>query len=369
MSHNIQQRGDPLQLCIACSHCGEVRTMTAARDSPLFKIRSLIPLQHKKGDRELHCALTSEGKLFKFGYFCNCRNPSREISSELPLQIPMKEPVLDVACGKIHTALLVAGRRSPTLMVFGDNSYGQLGFDDVIYQKTPRILHRLHKIPVRVFAGPRHTGVKTALGGLIMWGGVERRLDIPEMRVLDIEAWGGNALRCVAFGEEYFVACNGAGTVYEWGSMCAAQPFMYDPVRITGLQNVDVISVSCGVSAASALTRRGYIYRWGVGINPDRRETDFEPHPKYMQEQLISCDMLESACKGFTALLPGICYNNIPHDDNHPRQRKHRKYVDIRSDGVAAISTSLRLHIPVPDKLKDRMRNTWVSCTFPLFQF
>eukprot|EP00941_MAST-03F_sp_MAST-3F-sp1_P002121 g2121.t1 len=357
---NPKSKSTPLQLCVACSRCGLTHSLVATPGSDAAKVVSIVPLHFDEGEPELHLARTKDGRVFKFGFYCNCVNPETKALKMLPQRILSKKRVLDIACGAQHTVLLVEDRRHPTAMLFGDNTFGQLGFDDVVKQRTPRVLHRLRKHATRVFAGPRHSGVKTVLGGLVMWGGLERRLDTPELTLYDSDSWGGNVLRSAAFGDNHFVVCNGGGGVYVWGSMCSVDPWKDKPTRVAALQTVDIVSVTSGNAAISVLSREGRVYRWGVGVHPNGSTSDFQSEPLLME------NIDDDYSAGFSAFVPGVSSSFITSNLSFAANaatttQKKQNDSTLSVDGVAGVSWRLRLRVPCPPNVDERLSKTWIG--------
>ncbi|KAG8180236.1 hypothetical protein JTE90_017638 [Oedothorax gibbosus] len=142
------------------------------------------------------------------------------------------DPVLQIACGDEHTALLTASGR---LFTFGSNEWGQLG----------------------------HGHTKTVL------------------KPTSVKALKGHRATVIACGRSHTLVATADGHVYGFGSNSEGQlgssdeqPVHLSPVRVQGLEGVTIKMLSGGADHSLALTDKGKVYVWGSGaegqIGPER---------------------------------------------------------------------------------------------------
>ncbi|KFM74797.1 X-linked retinitis pigmentosa GTPase regulator, partial [Stegodyphus mimosarum] len=142
------------------------------------------------------------------------------------------DPILQIACGDEHTALLTASGR---LFTFGNNEWGQLGHGHTKTVTKPSF--------VKVLKGERAT--------------------------------------VVACGRSHTLVATDGGHVYAFGSNSEGQlgsadeqPVHTSPIRVQGLEGVTIKMLSGGADHSLALTDKGIVYVWGSGsegqIGPEK---------------------------------------------------------------------------------------------------
>ncbi|GFT15113.1 x-linked retinitis pigmentosa GTPase regulator [Nephila pilipes] len=141
------------------------------------------------------------------------------------------DPILQIACGDEHTAILTASGR---LFTFGSNEWGQLGHGHTRTISKPSFVKALKGERVTVLAcGRSHTLVATAGG--------------------HVYGFGSNSEGQLGSADE--------------------QPVHLSPVRVQGLEGVTIKMLSGGADHSMALTDKGTVYVWGSGaegqIGPD----------------------------------------------------------------------------------------------------
>lgn len=82
------------------------------------------------------------------------------------LYLPTESPVIQIACGLHHSAVLT---QSGDVFTFGDNLYGQLGVGDPVARSIPGMV-RLPFHAVHIACGSYHTVVLTVRGEVITFG-------------------------------------------------------------------------------------------------------------------------------------------------------------------------------------------------------
>ncbi|GFY57540.1 x-linked retinitis pigmentosa GTPase regulator [Trichonephila inaurata madagascariensis] len=133
------------------------------------------------------------------------------------------DPILQIACGDEHTAILTASGR---LFTFGSNEWGQLGHGHTKTISKPSFVKALKGERVTVIAcGRSHTLVATAGG--------------------HVYGFGSNSEGQLGSADE--------------------QPVHLSPVRVQGLEGITIKMLSGGADHSMALTDKGVVYVWGSG--------------------------------------------------------------------------------------------------------
>lgn len=150
-------------------------------------------------------------------------NSSRTWSGSLYGQVNRSLRIRKVVAGSDHTIFLDS---SGSLFGFGDNSSGQLGIDvtkmrSQTFLSTPHLIH-LHAPVVDVACGPRHTAVILKAGFLYHWGVGMVDSTAPEAsqsECFDHVAVGvlHNAVQVFAGHNTCFLLCSD-GRLHSWGS-------------------------------------------------------------------------------------------------------------------------------------------------------
>ncbi|XP_054724760.1 X-linked retinitis pigmentosa GTPase regulator-like [Uloborus diversus] len=143
-----------------------------------------------------------------------------------------EDPIIQIACGDEHTAILTASGR---LFTFGNNEWGQLGHGHTTTVTKPSC--------VKALKGERAT--------------------------------------VVACGRSHTLVATDGGHVYAFGSNSEGQlgsadeqPVHDAPVRVQGLEGITIKMLSAGADHSMALTDKGIVYVWGSGaegqIGPEK---------------------------------------------------------------------------------------------------
>lgn len=200
----------------------------------------------------------------------------------IPACIDFKEPVLVVACGGFHTAVLTDDGR---VYSFGDGRYGQLGnlARKHNMHSTPHLVDWLVSFKVsitNISCGQYHTAAISNQGKLFTWGsgkwgqlGHSVRLDERFPRKVEVErSKMGNFIR-VACGDRHTAVINDEGRVITMGSGQHGQlghgngSDQLKPAMIVEgpLASQYVTSIDCGATTTAAVTNTGLFYLWGFG--------------------------------------------------------------------------------------------------------
>lgn len=205
----------------------------------------------------------------------------------MPAYIEFKEPVLQVACGGFHTAVLTDSGRVYT---WGDGRMGQLGNLARKHNMlaTPHLVDRLATGDVHVVeisCGQYHTACISSRGEMFSWGsgkygqlGHATRLDERYPRRVETEAGLGGFLH-VSCGDRHTAAVTRKLQVVTFGSGQHGQlghgvgTDYLKPKLVESLLTVRVVSVTAGATNTCAITDEGELYLWGFGESI---------HPKHM---------------------------------------------------------------------------------------
>jgi len=197
----------------------------------------------------------------------------------VPAHIDFKEPILQVACGGFHTAVLTDSGRVYT---WGDGRFGQLGNLARKHNMlaTPHIVDRLASFDIqvsRIACGQYHTACVTHKGDMYSWGsgkygqlGHATRLDERYPRHIDVDSSFGQ-FKNVSCGDRHTAAVTNDGRVVTFGSGQHGQlghgsgwDFL-KPKVVEALLDVEVIDTIAGSTVTCAITSTGQLYLWGFG--------------------------------------------------------------------------------------------------------
>jgi alpha-tubulin suppressor-like RCC1 family protein len=167
------------------------------------------------------------------------------------------------------------------MMLWGKNSYGQLGFGDSKSTNYPKINQELRsKGKVRAAAlGANHTLVVMVMnkvyafgdnqfgqlgfeGGGRLWKIAKEIADLDKMNICQVAA-----------GDQHSVALSVFGEVWSWGGSPYGQlghggiTDISRPTPLLERHNIppDVKSIACGNTFTAALSKNGSLYTWGQG--------------------------------------------------------------------------------------------------------
>uniref|UniRef100_UPI0037E84922 probable E3 ubiquitin-protein ligase HERC6 n=1 Tax=Semicossyphus pulcher TaxID=241346 RepID=UPI0037E84922 len=199
----------------------------------------------------------------------SCHRPSR-------VPIPMPVPVIQVACGNVHSLALTKGG---DVFTWGRNSHGQLGLGkDVALQYTPVLVTALTGVAVtQISAGATHTFFLT-LPGLVYCCGANKsgqlglnRVDekgrfnicvVPALRPLDVSF--------ISCGEAHSAVLTKDGNVFTFGEGSHGQLGHNSSDNEKGPRLVEVLDghaaqISCGRRHTLVLGSSGQLWAFGNG--------------------------------------------------------------------------------------------------------
>lgn len=236
-------------------------------------------------------ALTSEGRLFMWGYNAvgelgdgtiMSRHTPVEISDQFNLN--EGENIFQVSLAYLRSSALTSEGR---LFMWGINSYGQLGDGTTINRSTPTDITDSFEIStddmiVLVSLGGYHSSALTSKGNLFVWGwnahgqlgdGTNTNRTTPTEITSHFDLSNDDTLIQVTLGQVYSSALTSKGRLLMWGNNGVGQlgdgttMNRSTPTDITGVlalpTDETTTHVSFGESHSSALTSKGRLFVWG----------------------------------------------------------------------------------------------------------
>ncbi|XP_074535239.1 putative E3 ubiquitin-protein ligase HERC4 [Halichoeres trimaculatus] len=168
----------------------------------------------------------------------NIHKPSR-----VPIPLPM--PVIQVACGNVHSLALTQGG---DVFTWGSNSYGQLGLGKaVLLQYSPFLITALTGVAVKqISAGATHSFFHTLPG---------------------------------------LVYCCGANRSGQLGLNRVDEKGRFNICIVPALRPLDVSSISCGEAHSAVLTKDGKVFTFGEGSHGQlgHNSTEIEKIPRLVE--------------------------------------------------------------------------------------
>lgn len=170
----------------------------------------------------------------------------------------------DVVAVSLGTGYSAAIKRDGSLMMWGDNSYGQFGNGTTESSTTPvKVMDGVSAVSL----GGSHTGVIMTDGSLLTWGwnhagqlgnGTTEDSSVP-IKVMDDVA-------SISFGGPNSSAVKKDGTLWVWGDgrynqVGASYWDQHKPVRVQYLEGV--VCASVGMNHTAALKQDGTLWTWG----------------------------------------------------------------------------------------------------------
>jgi len=212
--------------------------------------------------------LTETGVVFTFG--------RSRFADNIPSYFYIRnDPVLEVACGDEHTAVICQKGR---VFVFGNNDYGQLGLGHRNVTVKPSCVKSLKpEKATHVACGRAHTLLSTSSGKIFSWGsnsdgqlGVGDTADrLAPTRVMGIE----DDIVQLSAGCVSSAALTAHGEVYVWGSNSDGQLGLPDtndiilrPVLLPFAHQI--VHISCGYYHMAFVTENGALYTCGETALP-----------------------------------------------------------------------------------------------------
>lgn len=178
--------------------------------------------------------------------------------------------VMAIAAGRYHTLALLA---DGTVKAWGDNSCGQLGIGNSLFNSTRVTVTGLGGAATAIAAGQDHSAALMADGTVKVWGcnqsgqlgnGTTTGSSTP----LTVTGLGGTAT-AVATGWKHTVTLMADGTVKSWGANIVGQlgdgttSGSSTPVTVTGLDGT-ALAIAGGANHTVALMMDGTVKTWGA---------------------------------------------------------------------------------------------------------
>ncbi len=192
---------------------------------------------------------------------------------------PANRPVegIKLAAGRQHSAMLL---QDGSLYLWGDNTYGQLGFADLDYLDEPRRLQLPGKA-VDVSLGFDHTLVLLENGavyamGRNAFGQVGNRSTIQAAKPVKVD--GLPDISAVAAGASHSLALDTLGGIWGWGDNSSGQlgephgqPISDDAGRVIGHRHINphrlvqngAVSIAAGGNFSLYVNMSGQLLAWG----------------------------------------------------------------------------------------------------------
>ncbi|KAJ8000717.1 hypothetical protein DPEC_G00183250 [Dallia pectoralis] len=195
----------------------------------------------------------------------------------VPLISPMPIPVIQVACGNVHSLALTRGGE---VFSWGLNSFGQLGLGkDFPLQTIPALVHSLTGVPVtQIAAGGTHTLALT-LSGQVYCCGANRagqlglnRLDekgrfnicaVPALRNLGVSFISCGQAHTAVLTKDEQVFTFGEGSRGQLGHNTTVNELL--PKHVKGLDGL-VSQIACGSHHTLVLGTAGQLWAFGSGV-------------------------------------------------------------------------------------------------------
>uniref|UniRef100_A0A2K5WZ56 HECT and RLD domain containing E3 ubiquitin protein ligase family member 6 n=1 Tax=Macaca fascicularis TaxID=9541 RepID=A0A2K5WZ56_MACFA len=205
-------------------------------------------------------------------YFC-WGTDSRELQRRRTERSPGAE-LLQAASGERHSLLLLTNHR---VLSCGDNSRGQLGRRRAPRGELPEPIQALETLNVDlVSCGKEHSLAVCHKGRVFAWGaGSEGQLGIEEFKEISftpkkITTLNGIKIIQVSCGHYHSLALSKDSQVFSWGKNSHGQlglgkevPSQASPQRVRSLEGIPLAQVAAGGAHSFALSLCGTSFGWG----------------------------------------------------------------------------------------------------------
>uniref|UniRef100_A0A0D9QWA7 HECT and RLD domain containing E3 ubiquitin protein ligase family member 6 n=1 Tax=Chlorocebus sabaeus TaxID=60711 RepID=A0A0D9QWA7_CHLSB len=205
-------------------------------------------------------------------YFC-WGTDSRELQRRRTERSPGAE-LLQAASGERHSLLLLTNHR---VLSCGDNSRGQLGRRSAPRGELPEPIQALETLNVDlVSCGKEHSLAVCHKGRVFAWGaGSEGQLGIGEFKEISftpkkITTLNGIKIIQVSCGHYHSLALSKDSQVFSWGKNSHGQlglgkeiPSQASPQRVRSLEGIPLAQVAAGGAHSFALSLCGTSFGWG----------------------------------------------------------------------------------------------------------
>jgi len=201
------------------------------------------------------------------------------VTRSTPVQVLNISTAIAVACGYYHTAVVLA---NGTVRTFGNNVAGQLGVNDTVTRSTPVPVWAISSSAIAVACGKYHTAVLLANGTVQTFGrNAFNQLGVNDTanRSTPVQVWAiSSSAIAVACGQNHTAVLLANGTVQTFGSNTYGQLGVNDqvirstPVQVFAISS-SAIAVACGTTITAIVLANGTVQTFGnnnagqLGVN------------------------------------------------------------------------------------------------------
>ncbi|RJP61813.1 MAG: hypothetical protein C4543_02940, partial [Ignavibacteriales bacterium] len=207
-----------------------------------------------------------------------------EFEYNVGFALTVNELISSISTGGYHSAALTSEGR---LFTWGYNGYGELGSDSLVSTNSPMDITSQFNLSngekiISFSLGAYHSAALTSNGRIFMWGmnssgqlgdgtSIDKHepIDITGKFTLNI----GERIDEIILGAEYSAAITSMNRVFTWGNNSSGQlgngtkETKNIPIEITAQFNLNISekidSISLGTAHSSAITSSGRIFMWG----------------------------------------------------------------------------------------------------------
>lgn len=229
--------------------------------------------------------LTKDGAVYAFGRnnYGQLGNGSYTTSLD-PVAVDLSGvdgKVVSISAGDYHTLLLTDKGKA---YAFGDNRYGQLGFNSTETSFNVPTLIPLEETVASIEANYYASFLVTTEGeaysfGRNQYGKLGLGMDYYDMDVFEPKRIAGFApgvkVKSISTGSSHTLVVMEDGRLYAMGSVPGiGGPWLVEPAPIAELADEFIVSASAGVTASLALTADGRVFAFGqtmygqLGLDP-----------------------------------------------------------------------------------------------------
>ena len=200
-------------------------------------------------------------------------SPNYTSSRLTPVQVwGISSSATAVAGGKDHTAVLLT---DGTVRTFGDNFWGQLGINDLVTRQTPVQVFGISSSAVAVACGRLHTAVLLADGTVRTFGNNtngELGVNDTASRLTPVTVLNITSATAVTCGRAHTAVLLADGTVRTFGNNTNGRLGVNDttnrltPVQVFGISS-SATAMSCGFYHTAILLQDGTVRTFGANSN------------------------------------------------------------------------------------------------------
>ena len=205
--------------------------------------------------------------------------------------------ISDIHCGAEYS--VAVSEQTSEVYSWGWGDFGRLGHADSadVFVPTPIASLSGRKVTA-VACGDTHTLVILDGGRLMSFGrnqngqlGNASTNDCYEPQ--EVRALGGESVTGVACGAEHSACCTRDGKVYSWGwgrygNIGDGDTVdRHEPVRVKGLDGVQIEKIACGWRHSLAIDEAGSMYTWGWSKYGQLGHGDHVDHPSPKQVEIL----------------------------------------------------------------------------------